>query len=354
MLAYAALMSCGGMQNGETATSDDTTPNQTLVGNPITVTPPINSTDTEAEVSLAIGSDSTVSQSLKLVADAAMGEVELTAAKFNIAAIKIKTEKEPSAEEVAAEKEQLETEKSDVEEVEKVENGEDVAIALIDNGKNGEKKGKEKKQEKRDNVAKKKEKLAEKEAKMIAKMKESDASTKFSGPYLYDAIAGTLESDVENTTLVDGNYKRVEFKLRRNFSAADDDPILGQVFYIHGNYTKDGVTTPFEIDYHVAMNFRLPADQDLVITPGESNSLAIVFKVKDWFKDIDLSAAEVNEDGTIYVNKTENNAILKAIRKNIKKSVSFGKDKDGDGKLSSSEKSGEGEEDTGDEIDEDA
>ena len=163
--------------------------------------------------------------------------------------------------------------------------------------------------------------------------------------FIYDTIAGKIEGDLPTIDLVDGSYRRVEFKMRRNFSVAAEDPILGNVFIINGTFKKaDGTVVPFVISWHMAMNFRLRADNPFSVVAAGQNKLSIVFDVVKWFEGIDLETATVDADGTMYINKSSNREILSALHKNMKVNTRFGKDADGDGKLAEAEQEGQGEE----------
>ena len=315
----------------------------------ISETTPEDSTGKMGDVSLKFGSEtgtSGLTDSLKLSEDIGNG-IEIIAAKFNIAAIKVKTNKEQTEEEKALESKELEEEKKAVDEVDEAETTLTIKSSTMPNKPEGDRI-----KARREKLAAKKPQWQEKEKQLLKKQKDNDASVKFLGPYIYDAISRTTDSTIDSVSLVDGSYRRIEFKLRRNFSVEDDDPLLGNVFYISGNYTKDNEVIPFIIDYHIAMNFRLRGEGLLEILPEVSNSLSIVFNMKSWFDNVDLSTATIDEDGTIYINKNTNHEVLSSIRNNIKKAVKFGKDKDGDGSLGEDETAGEGETDTGDELSE--
>lgn len=146
--------------------------------------------------------------------------------------------------------------------------------------------------------------------------------------------------------MADGTYRRIEFQLKRDFFAPDTDPLLGNVFAIQGTAVKSGVAVPFEIDWHAALNFRLAGDTGLKVTTGENNVLVIDFNLAQWFDGIDLTKATVDQDGTIYINKSSNRDIMRQLHKNIKMSSGFGKDKNKDGKISADERSGQGEDTT--------
>ncbi|MEZ4742614.1 MAG: hypothetical protein R3B45_09230 [Bdellovibrionota bacterium] len=237
--------------------------------------------------------------------------IELTQARFSIAAIKIKTEKELSDEEAEIEKIEKEHELEEVEKVEKTESDDDSA-ALVD--------GNEAKPSK-DGLASKKDEFKAEQENEAMKEKDRDKSLKFSGPYVYDALAGVLEGDaIEPTEMVDGSYQRIEFKLKRNWDVDEEDPLFGNVFVIQGNRIDGEDKVPFDVYYHIATNFRLHGDGDFFVEAGTDNELEIVFDLQKWFDGVDLSGVEIADgENKIVIDKDSNHEILKAIRKNISK-----------------------------------
>lgn len=373
-LVFASInLSCG-------ESSDSENDAQTIVGNPddtgikVTEVTPTDSTGETGQVDVSFGASAS---GLSLTQDLGNG-IELTAAKFSIAAIKFKANKELNPDELLLEAEELATEKEELDELEDTAD-EETSLALnAGNGKSADKgqggntdnkqggdtdnkkdeaatnKGqKVEKEERRANLAKSKADLKAKSEERAKKDVEKDSSIKFAGPYIFDALTGELSEELTPVDMVDGSYERMEFKLRRNWDVEDDDPLLGNVFIIHGNYTNGDTTTAFEIDYHIAMNFRLKGDGSFAVLPGETNTNTVLFDLSTWFEGVDLSTATADEDsGVIYINNKSNSDIFRGIRKNIKEAIRFGKDKDGDGSLDASETAGEGE-DTEDEIEED-
>jgi hypothetical protein len=271
--------------------------------------------------------------------------VTLNMARFNLWAVKVKAQKDPSEKEKELEKRENEEEGNDVAELE----SETAAGLKEDDDKDGKdpknelQKAEHDSEKMREKIKEKREEYKEREEKHKERDKARDKSLKFHGPYIYDAIAGAMEGDAPAVDLNDGSYRRIEFKLKRNVTAEDTDPILGNVFVIRGTVMKGEESVPFEITWHSAMNFRLRGEKAFKVEAEGESKLAIVFDVTKWFDGIDMTAATAADDGMIYINKKSNKDILKQLRKNIKMNTRFGKDKDGNGKLDESETSGQGE-----------
>jgi hypothetical protein len=202
-----------------------------------------------------------------------------------------------------------------------------------------------KKEAERAKVKEKLEDLKGREKERLEKGLKQDKSTKFVGPYVYDAVLKKIEGEAPKVDLVDGSYKRVEFQMLRNFGAPESDPLLGHVFAMKGNFTKnDGAIIPVEIEWSVALNFRIAGEKGAAVKTGEDNSLIVDFNIGKWFEGIDLDTALVDAEGTMYINRTNNSEIMKKLLKNMKIHSGFGKDKNKDGKLDADERAGQGQE----------
>ncbi|RYZ54731.1 MAG: hypothetical protein EOP07_15465, partial [Proteobacteria bacterium] len=228
----------------------------------------VPSDSTGAKGTMNVNFASLNSMGLRLNEDAsvvAIGtEIELSYAKFNLAKVRVKALKDLNADEKTLETMESEEEKASVKDFEK-ESGDDAATLKAKDG-----------QAEKDRKADRAAKIAEKAAKLDAKEKAAikkesvrDRATKWSGPYVFDAIAGKIEGDLPEISLVDGSYRRVEFQMKRNFTAAQDEAILGNVFAIRGTVLKGGVKVPFEIDWHVALNFRLSGEGAVKVNASE-------------------------------------------------------------------------------------
>jgi hypothetical protein len=199
--------------------------------------------------------------------------------------------------------------------------------------------------ERKAKLAAKKADLKAKLAEHAGKAKGRDKAMKFAGPYVYDFVAGALVGDAPKVDVNDGSYRRIEFKLRPNFDVADSDKLFGQALVVTGSFKNgDADAVPFAVEVHNAMNLRIAGDAGAQVAAGAENKLGVVFDLKAWFEGVDLAAAEVDEEtGTILIDNKHNKDIFQAFRKNVKTKSSFGKDKDGDGKIAADETTGTGE-----------
>ena len=326
---------------------------------------PSDSTGATASVALLFASTfGAPSESNLLLVDAGAGpesaapatlieindKFSLNYAKFNIAKIRMKAERDQKEDEKTLEKSEIADEKTAVSTLDRlIGDLSSSSTNLLDpNGgpsqpppPNGQR---FKKIAERAKVKEKLEDLKGREKERLEKGQKQDKSTKFVGPYVYDAMLKRIEGDAPKVDLVDGSYKRVEFQMLRNFGAPEADPLLGHVFAMKGNFTKnDGAIIPVEIEWSVALNFRIAGEKGASVKTGEDNSLIVDFNIGKWFEGIDLETALIDAEGTMYINRTNNSEIMKKLLKNMKIHSGFGKDKNKDGKLDADERAGQGQ-----------
>jgi hypothetical protein len=309
---------------------------------PITESAPEDSSGTMAPLSLTFESGAATQLNLDAPTSLTLENgITLQYAKLNIAKIKLKSKAKETKEEEKIEEEERTDEAAVVSTFDEILSDPDTTLALK---KDDESENRHDDKESSEERKKKLDEIKDKEDEALDKEAKKDPATKFKGPFVLDAITGKVEGEIPSVEILDGSYKRVQFQLKRNMTAGAEEPILGQVFAIRGTFSKDGATTPFAIDWHVSLNFKLRGEGAFAITPGAENTMIIGLDPTKWFADIDLADAKVASDGTIYINKKSNHKIMKKIHRNIKKSARVGKDANKDGKLDSGEVAGVGEE----------
>jgi hypothetical protein len=169
-----------------------------------------------------------------------------------------------------------------------------------------------------------------------------DKNVRWGGPFMFDAVAGTLDQSFPQIELTDGSYRRIEFKLHVARDLEADDPMLNKSVYIAGRVVKAGVEVPFEVSCSASEELRLTAKTGLKIAAGVSNNVMLVLDAKAWLMGIVLSNGVISSDGVIRINESENKAIFKQFRYNMRSMTKFGKDEDGNGEVASAESSGDG------------
>lgn len=155
----------------------------------------------------------------------------------------------------------------------------------------------------------------------------------FEGPYLVDIVQGTVTPEIGASTLAEGSYTQLKFKIDK-VSATDeedaslvadlpvDDPIIGYSMILEGSYTPDvgsivPVSIKFTEDAEIEIN---PAGTGIAISNGTLTDIVVAFRLGSWFKGIDFTAVDQS-----------------VLKENIKNSVAIGEDEDDDGLLEDSE-----------------
>lgn len=316
---------------------------------------PADSTGTLTDVTLSLG---VIAPALHLAApvlDLGNG-VKISEAKFVLDTIKIKAQKDESKEEqelsdlLKQEKaKQKETIKSQEETWEKSYEEEKKAYEVQKEEANSdsEKAAAEAAWETRKAAleAEKATLQAKVESALDALEQEHDANIRWKGPYVYDAVTGTLDKDLPTIQIVDGSYERIEFKLKPYRNGAAGDPLLNQSIMIKGTVLVGANEVPFIFSTEKDEELKLKGAGAMKIDAGLTNTMQIAFNVQAGFANADLASLNVDSaTGSILIDELHNKDLMETIVKAIKKGVHFGKDSDGDGKLGDDEKAGDGEE----------
>ena len=355
----ATVVSCGKSDSDET--SDETATGSVVSSGGgssavVSADTPIDSTGLMATVSLGFGKQ-TPSTALALASVTAVdvgGGVVLSDARISIGSIKIKANKESDeseqglkqtmkdekkARELAMESDKnlIEQEKEAIEVKYKpqFEGASEAQKSLLKDQMNAEKALIEVKLAALE---------ASSEAEMDALEARRDGNLKWAGPYVYSLIDNSVIPAIPDVTLIDGSYKRIEFKVKPNRTLAGTDALLNNAVYLAGTATVNGTTIPFTASFRVDEEFKLMGTGALKIDPSVTNALTVAFNPTSWFKTVDFSLATVDATGIIVVSSDSNPVIWKLIRENLKRSTKFGEDKDGDGELKVDESAGGGDE----------
>ena len=121
------------------------------------------------------------------------------------------------------------------------------------------------------------------------KEQELDSSIKVAGPFVIDLLSGTSTPPIEDIEIVDGTYKRIEFRLEKYFSESEkEDPLNGNVFYIKGYFTdEEGEKAEFSLISDQTEFLKLVTDKGFKLQE-EQESFAVLFDLNKWFNGIDL------------------------------------------------------------------
>ena len=317
-------------------------------------TRPADSTGTLTDIGFKLG---TSTSAMALVAPQqidAGGGVVITTARISIASIKIKAEKQESAEEVSAESEIKTSNSQEDKKDEAADKADELAVesskasfksryesATTDAAKAVVKKDEEAAKQRIE--AGKAARHEAKERAQIEREAAKDESMKWKGPYVYDAVKMSTEQAIPVAKILDGSYRRIEFKIKPNRSVAATDPLLNHSVYVSGTVSA-GVSAPvtFVFRTRVDEEFKLMGAGSIKMEASAVNNVTVAFDVKSWFSGANLVAATQDADGIIYIDDKNNKQLYESIRTSIKKSTKFGEDKDGDGDIAEAESAGDG------------
>lgn len=182
------------------------------------------------------------------------------------------------------------------------------------------------------------------EAEIDALEAQRDGNLKWGGPYVYSLIDNSVTPAIPNVQLIDGSYKRIEFKIKPNRTLEGTDALLNNAIYLAGTVLVNEVATPFTASFRIDEEFKLMGTGALKIDPTVTNALTVAFNPTVWFSMVDFSAATLDATGTIVISKDSNAGLWQSIRENVKRSTKFGEDQDGDGELKEAESEGGGDE----------
>lgn len=320
---------------------------------------PADSTGAFANLKIEFGTVSDAATALNLAGEAANsidvgGGVVITEGRINIKSIKVKANKERSDEEKALKK----AFEADMEAAEAASEGDKKQVEELEASIEQKYEplfedaaSKEDKLALRDQM---KAELAEvelqkaameaiKEAKFEDLEAEKDGNLKWRGPFVYDLVNKTVDPALPTVDVLDGSYRRIEFKVKPARHLTETDSMINKSVFLAGTVAVGEVSTGFEIALKVEKEFRLSGLDSLVLDAAADNTMAIAFDPKAWLTGVDLASATVGADGIIHVDEANNIELLKVISLNIVKSTRFGKDEDHDGKLGSDEEKGDGE-----------
>jgi hypothetical protein len=183
-----------------------------------------------------------------------------------------------------------------------------------------------------------------KDQELDALEEERDGNLKWRGPFVYDLVGNSVSPAIPDVQLVDGSYRRIEFKIKPNRTLDGADPMLNSSVYVAGTVLVGSSPTPFAVSLRIDEEFKLMGAGALKVDPSISNALNVAFDPAVWFAAVDFSTASVDATGTIVVSDASNQELWQVVRDNLKRSTKFGEDEDGDGELKEDEAEGDGEE----------
>ncbi len=193
--------------------------------------------------------------------------------------------------------------------------------------------------------------------------KAVDSKTKLTGPFLVNLLTNTVSPSLSSLGLATGNYKSIEFKLDKIEGDEKDaagvqlvaatDGLFGKSIYLEGTFTGttalgSATDMPFTMSYDIDEELKLEGTNLFALTQGGAASLIVAFRMPKWFL---FSNTAVNDQNIDFRNITpassridlnslsagNNQKNWQVIKDAIEKSMDFGTDTNGDGKLGKTE-----------------
>ena len=228
-------------------------------------------------------------------------KITITSATFSISAVKVKKNAEKTEEE------------QDAEDDEKSEDSGILAkiLSIVAAAKDGD-------------TEELFENLKQLDKGLLDKIAAKDGSTKYKGPFLYDAVKNTMTPSLPEVTLEEGAYRRIDFMFSRFFSEERRSNLDRKAYRIEGTFVdSSGQVRPFVIEDNHSMKFSLTSNTEFVAEPLKLNNVVIQFDLTQWFQGIDLSDTKTRKNGLIEINSRRNRSLLKAFNANLQRSAKF-------------------------------
>lgn len=151
---------------------------------------------------------------------------------------------------------------------------------------------------------------------------DDDNEAEFKGPFVVDLIAGTSTPDFGFADVSPGHYDEIEIKL---------GPVLdnqNSVFIVF-TYKPDGVNiTTVEFSTQKRIEFEIDEPGGYELDANTLTNILVLVDLDALFANIDLSGADVDQDGVIRINDTSNSKITANILSMFDKSCHAGEDND--------------------------
>lgn len=182
---------------------------------------------------------------------------------------------------------------------------------------------------------------------------ESGSESQFVGPFIVDLLSNKMTPSPAKVETSAGTYNEIILKLEKlkAANATTNDPLINRTFYIKGNYVpvtgqSKQFTLAFETEEDFVLGSRQHKSKGTDLLGDSDNSLIIKFQTTQWFKFNDKATNKTNVDfsdlsGDVVELSEGAQGISATLRKviiaNIKQSLKYGRDQNGDGKLDKSE-----------------
>ena len=150
------------------------------------------------------------------------------------------------------------------------------------------------------------------------------------GPFVIDLFVAAPLPELTDLEVSEGGYCRFEVQWD------DADDLGGASMVFTGTRASDG--TPFELTSVRNDELRLDAVDGEFPIDDATNALFVAFDGNALFDGIDLDGADVDGDGTIYIDDSSNEDLLDTFEGNLDAATQLFDDDDEDGQLDDDER----------------
>jgi hypothetical protein len=166
---------------------------------------------------------------------------------------------------------------------------------------------------------------------------EGAAEREFEGPFAVDLLAPGPSDQLAGLDMPSGGYCRFEVKWNAFSSGLPPEapPLLDQSSIAITGTRGDG--TPFVLRSARDDELRLDAVAGEFTIDDATTALFVGLDTERLFTGVDVDAAVVDPDGTIYIDGENNPTLLDAFDANLRDAASLFDDDDGDGELGADE-----------------
>lgn len=153
---------------------------------------------------------------------------------------------------------------------------------------------------------------------------DDDFEIEFEGRYVVDLIAGTSTPDFGISSIDPGLYNEVEIEL----GAFLED---GNTMFVSFTYQPDaGDPIPVEFSTKALLEIEIEYGNGFTMQPDVLSNVLVLINLDKLLTSVDLSQANVDEDGVIRINDTSNTNLSQQIKSNFDDACEAGEDDDDD------------------------
>lgn len=152
----------------------------------------------------------------------------------------------------------------------------------------------------------------------------NDFEIEFKGKYLVDLIAGTSNPEFGVSTIAPGVYDEVEVKLGKFLEG-------GNSVFVSFTYQPDG-GDPIQVEFSTKAELEIEIEYSngFTIQPDVLSTVLVLLDLDELLASVDLSEANMDEDGVIRINQNSNANLAQLIVSNFDDACKSGYDNDDD------------------------